>query len=262
MNLSEAITQYLAASGHKLDAYAHQELHRFGRVIGLGKAVDGLAPPDVADYAEEVVAAGGDVHGRLGPVKDFLAFLKRKGHTRQHSLSAHVRIPRASVRAAAVARQSFETIDVTESGLEAIRNELADLKRQRVDIVEAIRIAAADKDFRENAPLDAAREDQGKAEARIRELEETLRRAVVVDRSTRSAAGGAQIGATVVLCEITSGRDRTYTLVDSTEADPAAGKISAASPVGGAIVGKSEGEEIDVQAPGGTRRYRIASVQF
>lgn len=262
MNLSEAIAQYLAASGHKLDAYAHQELHRFGRTIGLHRNVDGIAPPDVATYAEEVVAAGGDIHGRLGPVKAFLAFLKKKGHAREHSLSAHVRIPRANLRAAAVVKQTFETIDVTESGLEALQNELAELKSQRVEIVEAIRIAAADKDFRENAPLDAAREDQGKAEARIRELEETLRRAIVVDRSVRSAAAGAQVGATVVLHDVSNGRDVTYTLVDSMEADPGAGKISAASPVGGAIVGKSEGEEIDVQAPKGTRRYRITSVQF
>ncbi len=261
MNVADAISQYLSGSAHKLDSYAHQELHRFGRAIGLDRTVGELVPPDVASYAEDVVAAGGDIHGRLGPVKEFLAFLKKKGFS-DHSLSAHVKIPRASMRAAAAAKSAFETIDMTESGLEAVKSELADLKGQRVEIVEAIRIAAADKDFRENAPLDAAREDQGKAEARIRELEETVRRAVVVDPRQQSARAGARVGAAVVLHDIDSGKNVTYTLVDSMEADPAAGKISVASPVGAAITGRSEGQEVQVQTPKGTRRYRIGSVKF
>ena len=261
MNVAEAISQYVSGNANKLDSYAHQELHRFGRAIGLERTVEELVPPDVASYAESVVAAGGDIHGRLGPVKEFLAFLKKKGFS-DHSLSAHVKIPRASMKAAAAAKSAFETIDMTEGGLKAVKSELADLKGQRFEIVEAIRIAAADKDFRENAPLDAAREDQGKAEARIRELEETVRRAVVVDPKLQSARAGARVGAAVVLHDIDSGKNVTYTLVDSMEADPAAGKISVASPVGAAIAGRSEGQEVQVQTPKGTRHYRIGSVKF
>lgn len=259
MNLSEALTTYLSSSARKLDAYAHEELNRFGRTVGLSKNVEGLAPPDVATYAEGVVAAGGDVHGRLGPVKEFLTFLKKKGLS-GHSLSAHVKIPRASIRAAAAASLAFETIDMTEDGLASAKQELATLKAGRNDIVEAIRIAAADKDFRENAPLDAAREDQGKAEARIRELEETIRRAVVIDRTAQ--ANGARVGSTLVLRDPDREKDVTYTLVDSMEADPGSGKISIASPVGSAVVGKSEGQEVDVKTPKGSRRYLIRSVKF
>ena len=263
MNVGDALTHYLSERATKLDSYAHQELHRFGRRIGLHRTVEGLAPPDVATYAEEVVSAGGDIHGRLSPVKDFLAYLKKHGHS-AHSLSAHVKIPRASSRASAsyFARQAFEEFEMTASGYQAIQDELAELKGQRGEVVEAIRIAAADKDFRENAPLDAAREDQGKAEARIRNLEETLRHAIVVDRSAQDGKMGAKVGATVVLHDLDSNKDVTYTLVDSTEADPSSGKISVFSPVGGAIVGKREGGEVDVQAPKGTRRYRISSVKF
>ena len=117
MNLGDALTQYLSGTAHRLDSYAQQELNRVGRAVGLGREIQGRAPPEVAHYAESVITAGGDIHGRLGPVKDFLAFLKKK-QLSSHSLSAHVKIPRSSVRAAAAAKLAFETIDMTEGGIE------------------------------------------------------------------------------------------------------------------------------------------------
>jgi len=261
VNLGDALTQYLSGTAHRLDSYAHQELNRFGRAVGLGREIEGLAPPDVAHYAESVITAGGDIHGRLGPVKDFLAFLKKK-QLSSHSLSAHVKIPRSSVRAAAAAKLAFETIDMTEGGIESLKIELARLIGQRPEIVEAIRIAAADKDFRENAPLDAARENQGLAETRIKELQEILRRAVVVDRSRAAGTKDARVGATVQLRDAETSKNVTYTLVDSTEADPSSGKISVVSPVGSALVGKVKGDVINVNAPNGSRSYVVTSVKL
>ena len=287
VSLEEALSRYLSRAGvakagarkstadaaGKLGPYGRQELHRFGRFIGLRVSVSDLTPPKVADYAEFVVRSGGDVKGRLEPVKDFLVYLqkerltkpepkKQEGATKYMSLSAHVKIPRATMKAAAAAEAAFETIDMTESGLEAVKTELAALKGQRGEIVEAIRIAAADKDFRENAPLDAAKDEQGQAEARIRELEEIIRRAVVVDTKRQGGQAGAGLGATVVLHDIESGKEVSYTLVDSIEANPSERKISIASPVGEAIAGRTTGEQVEVKTPKGARPYRIVSVKF
>jgi transcription elongation factor GreA len=142
-----------------------------------------------------------------------------------------------------------------------LREELEGLKGQRGEIVESIRLAAADKDFRENAPLDAARENQGKTEARIREIEEMLRRAEIMD-TTRDKSNCARVGATVVLQDLNTGKNVSYTLVDSTEADPTAGKISDVSPVGKAVMGRRKGEEVCVLAPKGERRYKVSSINF
>ena len=258
MNLADALTQYLGSATPAVEPYAHQELHRFGRAIGLDKDVLTLAPPEVAHYAEEVVAAGGDIQGRLAPLKEFLAFLKKKEMS-SYSLHPHVKIPRATVRAAAASREAQRAIQMTDAGMRLLSEELKELKGQRVEIVEAIRLAAADKDFRENAPLDAARETQGKTEGRIRELEETLRRAVLV--STTSGGTAARVGATVVLLDLSSGKPVTYKLTDSADADPAAGKVSIDSPVGKAVIGTTIGQEVAVQTPKGERRYKLNAIK-
>ena len=258
MTLQEALSQYLAGGPSSINSYSHQELHRFGRALGLDRPVDALAPPEIAGYAEGVVAAGGDVHGRLTPLKDFLTFLKKRGFS-PYSLAPHVKIPRATVRAVAASRQAQEAILMTDAGIQLIKDDLAMLKSQRGDVIEAIRLAAADKDFRENAPLDAARENQGKAEARIRELEETLRHAVIMVPTAQGK--GVEVGNTVVLQDLSTGKNVTYKLTDTADADPNAGKISIISPVGKAVLGCFQGDEVPVQTPKGERRYKVSSIK-
>ena len=259
MTLAEALEAYLASASPRVVPYAHQELHRFSRALGTDRNIEALAPPDVAAYAEAVVKAGGDIHGRLSPVKAFLAAAKKKGYS-THSLATHVKIPRATVKAVVAAARAREELQMTEEGVASLREELASLKEGREDKVEAIRLAAMDKDFRENAPLDAARETHSYAESRIKELEETLRRAVVV-----SAAGSGErsvgVGSRVTLHDLESNRSVKYTLVDSAEADPAGGKISVVSPVGAAVVGAVVGDEVSVRAPKGERKYRVTAVE-
>ena len=259
MTLAEAIEAYLASASPKVIPYAHQELHRFSRALGGDRSIEALAPPDVAAYAEAVVAAGGDIHGRLSPVKAFLTVVKKKGYS-TYTLATHVKIPRATVKAFVAAERASEEIQMTEAGLSSLRAELADLKGGREDKIEAIRIAAMDKDFRENAPLDAARETHSYAESRIKELDETLRRAVVVN-SAPSGQRGVRVGSRVTLHDLESGRSVKYTLVDSAEADPAGGKISVVSPVGKAVVGAVVGDEVAVRTPKGERKYRITVVE-
>ena len=260
LNVEDAIGHYLQGSGDKLDAYAHQELNRFARAIGVEKIVADLTPPQVAKYAENVVAAGGDVHGRLGPVKEFLAHLHKKGLS-THSLSSHVKIPRANIRAAAKIAQDI--IEMSESGIQKLKSELNELKGQRETIAAEIQLARSDGDISENSPLDAARERQGQAEARIRELEDTLSRAVPINTRGLKGRNGARVGATVVVQDTETNKKFTFHLVDSVEVDPSSGKISLESPMGKHLHGKLEGDEFQVTPPkGDPRNYRLGSVKF
>jgi transcription elongation factor GreA len=262
LNMAEIVSIYLSSQAASIDPDAKQELNRFGRSLGWERTVAGLMPHDVASYAEGVVAAGGDAAGRLTPIKVFLAYVKKKGHS-EHSLAPHVKLPRASTRGnVPKGGVGFERIHMTTSGIDALHQEMVGLKGQREKIIDSIRIAAADKDFKENAPLDAAREQQGKSEGRIKEIEEMLRRVVELDRSDPgvSQENGIRVGASVVLRNLGSGADVKCTLVDSAEANPMEGKISVVSPLGQAVVGKFRGDDVVVQAPKGEMRYRITSI--
>ena len=259
MKLTDALSDYLASHASGQKASANQDLYRFGRWTGWERSVAELTPSEVAKYGEEAALAGGDVQGHLASVKEFLGFLKREGLTTQ-SLASHIKVRRANKLAAGGARPGIEAISMTADGHHALSEELQMLKGERVNVAETIRAAAADKDFSENAPLDAAREQQGKMEARIRELEEMLRRAVVLGTAGEAKAGVARVGSTVVFQDIASGKDGRYLLVDSSEADPASGKISVVSPVGKALVGSHPGDDVEVSAPKGVLRYRIVSV--
>ena len=257
MNLSEALNQYLGAQS--ASSVPHNELNRFIRWAGPDRLVAKLSPPDVAGYAEGVAAAGGEVHSRLSQLKLFLAFLNKQGLLSQ-TLAPHVKIPKVRQGPAISRANNEETITLTPRTYQAMTEELRALKDNRVVIAEKLRTAAADKDFRENAPLEAAREEQGKMEARVREVEATLRNAMILDPATL-ASGKAQVGSRVTLQDLSSGKEVSYTLVDSTEADPLSGKLSVASPVGQAIIGSVPGDEVEAVAPKGVRRYRVATVK-
>jgi transcription elongation factor GreA len=133
------------------------------------------------------------------------------------------------------------------------------LQNKRLQLIEDIRRAAADKDFRENAPLDAAKEQRGHVEGRIMELEAILGSAIILDE-TREAAHTASLGDEIVLQDLASGEEIHYTLVSPTEVDATSGKISGASPIGRAIVGKVQGDVVEVTVPAGKLRYKILRI--
>ena len=121
--------------------------------------------------------------------------------------------------------------------------------------------AAADKDFRENAPLDAAREDQGRVESRILELEALVRTAELLKEDhVRSADSRVAIGRTVALENLTNGNKVQYKLVSPSEAKISEGRISIASPVGKAMLGRVNGDEVVVVAPAGAMRFKILEI--
>ena len=137
---------------------------------------------------------------------------------------------------------------------------MKELKSQRPALAEAINKAAADKDFRENAPLEAAREAQGRVESRIMELEQLLRTAEVLKEEEARSGSRVAIGRTVALENLSNGNKVQYKLVSPSEAKISEGKISIASPVGKAVLGKSGGDEVVVAAPAGAMRFRIVQI--
>ncbi|MBI4186037.1 MAG: transcription elongation factor GreA [Chloroflexi bacterium] len=149
---------------------------------------------------------------------------------------------------------------MTAQGRAELQAELDALKGKRPAIIEQIRLAAADKDVRENAPLGAAREQLGHLEGRIKELEQVLKSAGVIGKKDEAGLK-VYIGDTVLLHDLASGREVRYTIVSPREVDPVRGKISSASPIGQALIGRRNGEMVEVTAPAGKLRYQVKAIE-
>jgi transcription elongation factor GreA len=151
---------------------------------------------------------------------------------------------------------------MTKRGAELLRSELQRLKTvERPAITEAIAEARSHGDLSENAEYDAARERQGHCEARIRDIEAKLSNAQIVDPKLVDAGGRCVFGATVDV-EDESRSAMTWQIVGEDEADIKAGRISYSSPIGRALIGKESGETVEVQTPGGIKRYEIVDVRY
>jgi transcription elongation factor GreA len=155
----------------------------------------------------------------------------------------------------------MSTIPISIEGYERLKKELARLKSERPAVIEAIALAREEGDLRENAGYDAARERQGMLEAQISYIESRMAKFNVIDLAT---LGGERVtfGATVEIEDMETGDVKKYTLLGPDEADHTNGTISVQSPVGKALLGKSEGDEITVDAPRGKIEYEILSVSF
>jgi transcription elongation factor GreA len=154
-------------------------------------------------------------------------------------------------------------VPMTAEGAERLRAELAELKNVvRPRISQAIGEARAHGDLKENAEYHAAKEAQGLSEARIRDIEYKLAHAEVIDVRSLNAGGRVVFGATVELFCATEETELRYQIVGEEEADIRVGRISIASPIARALIGKSEGDEITVQAPGGDRIYEVLQVLY
>jgi transcription elongation factor GreA len=152
---------------------------------------------------------------------------------------------------------------MTMRGAEALRNELKKLKTEsRPNVIKAIAEARAHGDLSENAEYHAAREQQGFIEGRINEIEAKLSTAEVIDTSKLTNTGKVVFGAVIELEEQDGAHRVTYQVVGEDEADIRAGRVSITSPIARAVVGKSEGDVVDVAAPGGIRSYEIVAVKY
>ena len=154
-------------------------------------------------------------------------------------------------------------VPMTIEGAERLKTELHRLRTiERPSVIPAIAEARSHGDLSENADYDAAKERQGFIEGRISEVESKLANAQVIDPASIDADGRVVFGATVDLEDAESGDTVTYQIVGDDEADIKHGKISVSSPIARALIGKSEGDTADVQAPGGVRSYDVLAVRY
>jgi transcription elongation factor GreA len=154
-------------------------------------------------------------------------------------------------------------VPLTARGAENLRNELARLKSEdRPAVIRAIAEARAHGDLKENAEYHAAKEQQGFIEGRIKDIEAKLSNAQIIDISSLPASGRVVFGSTVVLFDPDADQEITYQIVGEDEADIRAGRISVNSPIARGLIGKEEGDEVEVRAPGGVRSFEILEVRY
>ena len=154
-----------------------------------------------------------------------------------------------------------EKVPMTPGGAQKLREELTRLKEERPKISREIGVAREHGDLSENAEYHAAKERQGLVEARIKDLEDKLARAEVIDPSKLSG-DRVRFGATVGLLTLDTDEEMTYRIVGADEADIDNGLISISAPLARALISKTIGDEVEVKLPAGTRRYEISSIEF
>ena len=263
-SLTEALTRFVTVKkDSKKDTGNHQELGRFVAWCGRSRTVSDVSPAEVAEYAHQIGRGGAESALRLRPVKLFLTFWKQEGWI-EPSLAAHLRISRGRRGAAGSAngsgRGSNQGSQLSQEGYDKLVAQVEALKGERVSVVADIKRAMEDKDFRENAPLDAAKERQGIIESRIRELEAGLATAEILSKRPSAPRKRTAVGTKVRLKDLDTGKKLTYTLVDVREADADTGRISTTSPVGKGLLDREVGDEVVIDVPNGKRHYMIEGV--
>ena len=256
-SLAEAAAGFLAGLSTDQKDEFKQEVNKFVMWCGKSRTMAELSALEVANYAESINSATTDVSKVTAAVKAFLAYAKKEGLT-SANLSVHLRVKKLTSGRKASTKGKPTTAIMTASGLEELKTELDDLKKERPKLSEDIRKAAADKDFRENAPLEAARERQGMVESRIRYLESMLKTAVVSEERPSDLV--VSIGTTVTIQGLSDSEEMSYKLVNPNEASPLKGKLSVSSPIGKALLGRKQGDVIEVIAPAGALNFRVVRI--
>jgi transcription elongation factor GreA len=155
----------------------------------------------------------------------------------------------------------MDKIPMTRRGFDVLDAELKQLKTvERPAIIKDIAEARAHGDLSENAEYHAAREKQGFIEGRIKELEGTLSLADVIDPTKLS--GSVKFGATVTLVDEDTDEEKTYQIVGEVESNIELGLLNIRSPLARALIGKEEGDSVEVRTPGGVRSYEIRTIAF
>lgn len=156
----------------------------------------------------------------------------------------------------------MEKIPMTTAGFKALEDELRHRQQEeRPRIIQAIAEARAHGDLSENAEYHSAKEQQSLNEGRIAELEDKISRAEVIDVSKLSGST-IKFGATVKLIDDDTDEEKTYQIVGDSEADVKDGKVSISSPIARALIGKKQGDSIEVNTPGGGKSYEIIDVLY
>jgi len=258
-SLGEAATRFLSTISDESAPETQQELLKFTRWYGVDRPIINLTGQQVANYSEQFHSGTHKAVEHLNAVKTFLSYCFKQGLT-PPNLAPHIRIRKPTVRhTGSDSMKAEESIILTRDGHEELKRKLSALKEERPKMAEELTRAAADKDFRENAPLEAAREKQGHIEGQIRDLENTLKRAKVIESPDEKGLK-ITMGDTIVISYVESGERIQYMLVSSKEANIQLGKISLESPMGQALFNKEAGATLDVAAPSGILTYKIIEI--
>ena len=285
--LGQAVTEYFARESERekrrsnrakssanarrnsftFDDQARIAVSRFRDHFGKERRLSALVPKMITDYQEVIGEKAMDLEARLQPVKVFLRFCKDQDYTSEN-LGNHLRIRRSnnvSPNADRLQHEEAQTFQMTAEGLELLIAERSQLESEMPDAVAAVAAAREDKDIRENAPLEAAREYQERLKGRIDELAYQITHAEVRDSVEPEENGRARLGSRVSVVEIDGqdqaiGQAREYTLVGTTEANAAARRISIESPLGRGLLGQSADRQIEIEAPSGRKRFRLLEV--
>lgn len=263
LTLERAVSAYFEVTAAKLKQAERVAVTRFVSWYGPTRHLAEITAHEMTLFQEAVGENAADLAERLMPVKAFFAHAKKRSWTATN-LGVHLRVKKSAMRKEEAVREDAsgeDAVEMTPEGLQTAQRELDRLKAERPRVQEDLATAMADKDFRENAPLDAARDQQAMLEARIRDLEHQIGHAVVVQPHDAERAGVIHLGSAVQLHNLESDQPVEYTLVSQNEVDAAAGRISVASPVGQALVGRAVGDEVQVTAPSGTIRFRVESIE-
>lgn len=258
--LGEAASSFLASLPTEEGEKSQRAIYGFVRWNGGKRTLAKLTAHEVENYAERLSSAQSNYLTNVEQVRAFLAYAKKQGWS-QTNLAAHLKTKKSKAKLSSPARRRLSpTTPLTQQGYAKLETEIAELKSKRLQVIDEMRRAAADKDFRENAPLDAAREERGHLEGRIRELEAALKSATIID-ATQKAGLKVSVGDSIILIDPVSGEELRYTVVSPREVDPVKGKISSHSPIGKAIIGCAQGETVEITAPLGKLRYQIKQIE-
>ena len=259
LSLEEAVLSFLTTLPPQGRIEKQQEVNRFAIWYGKDRPANRITALEVANYAESVAASTGDAAKKLEPVKAFLSYAKKEGIIGT-SLAPHLRIRQTSQKTPSHIK-SKQRVALTAEGYTQLKAQLAALEKERLQIAEELRLAAEDKDFSENAPLDAAKEHRDRVDARIKELQAAINTAMVVGEEKPAEDLRVRLRSKVILRDIASGTKLTYTLLTKNESNPAENKISIDSPMGKALLSQHQGDIVKVIAPVGELSYQIERIE-
>lgn len=258
--LGKAIATYVSTLPVPERESNTRELARFARWLGASVPIEQIRPADVGRYQESQPESAIDINQRLEPLKAFLAYLRNQKLTNVN-LGAHVRLRRASQRKSAggSASEDPQVVLMTNEGYAALQEELGHLEKNvRPQVTQELSRAFADKDFRENAPYDAAKQRLGEVQGRINSIRTMLSAASI---QTSDSDDVVDLGVTVTLHDIHEDEEVTYTVVGPGEVSLRDRKISAQSPVGSALFNRRVGDVVEVRTPAGAVTYRIEQIE-
>ncbi len=258
--LGDAFREYMNSlkpdQQHAQETYVRRCVEHFGEQTQIAS----LTGSRIELFAEaQIRASDPNAPDRVNALKQYFQFIRKRGYATEN-FGIHIRVRRPTGGRTAGSHQvrvEESPVEMTRDGLDARSQKLEELQARRPDVLRSIATAREDKDFRENAPLQAAREELAMIDGQIKQIEAELRRSVVVERTSNDLSA---MGSQVTVTRLDNGKSETFTLSGGREANAKERKISVESPVGKELLGRRAGDEVEVVVPNGTIHYRIDKI--